>query len=398
MNIGNDTPALTDSSRSVLRLIAQRGSITRPKLGEALQLSKPTMSSAIAELSALGLVVSTGSQKGAMGRTAAVYGLGPEAGYVIGIDVGATQVRAVAHTLDGSALASIEERVPRGQNAGVDLVGALIATVAQSIVSAVGDRQQVLRCIAVAVPRVVATQPLHLNKRRPPEAVLEPLRRAFDCPVIIENNVNCAALGELLYGVARHRDTFVFLQVGLRIGTGIVLDGQLFRGFNGAAGEVGRMPFPWSPSDAPAREGIEDYLRSDALIERCAADWPEREGPPPSSAQELFELAEAGSGYAQLWVDRHGADIGRLIAGLVGILDPGFIVLGGGVGHNPLLLPEAQRVARELTWNTELATSTLGQNGTVLGAMQLAADYGLGLILGEARHPSVVLRPISASR
>src|SRR3978361_2269276 len=103
MIIHNDTASLTESSRSVLRLIARRGSITRPKLGEALQLSKPTMSAAIADLSALGLVVSIGSQKGAMGRTAAVYGLGPEAGYVVGIDVGATQIRAVAHTLDGNA-------------------------------------------------------------------------------------------------------------------------------------------------------------------------------------------------------------------------------------------------------------------------------------------------------
>ena len=378
----------------VLRLIAQRGAVTRPKLGELLNLSKPTMSAAIAELSALELVAGAGSQKGPMGRTATVYGLGPQAGYVIGIDAGATQVRAVAHTLDGAHLASIDERIPGGQNASVEIIARTIATVAQSIVSAVGERQQVLRCIAVAVPRIVATQPLHLNKRRPPDAVLEKLRRSFDCPVIIENNVNCAALGEQLYGVARQRETFMFLQVGVRIGLGIVLNGQLFRGANGAAGEAGRLSFPWSADARPAREGLEKYLASDALIARCAAAWPLAEGPPPASAQELFQMAESGSAAAQHWVDRHGADIGRLVASLIGILDPGFVVLGGGVGRNPLLLPEAQRVARELTWATEIANSTLGQTATVLGAMHLAADYGLSLILGDARHPAVVLQPL----
>jgi predicted NBD/HSP70 family sugar kinase len=382
----------------VLRLIAQRGAVTRPKLGEILNLSKPTMSAAIAELSALGLVAGAGSQKGPMGRTATVYGLGPQAGYVIGIDAGATQVRAAAHTLDGAHLASIDERIPGGQNASVEIIARTIAAVAQSIVSAVGERQQVLRCIAVAVPRIVATQPLHLNKRRPPDAVLEKLRRSFDCPVIIENNVNCAALGEQLYGVARQRETFIFLQVGVRIGLGIVLNGQLFRGYNGAAGETGRLSFPWSADARPAREGLEKHLASDALIARCAVAWPPTEGPPPASAQELFQMAEGGSATARLWVDRHAADIGRLVASLIGILDPGFVVLGGGVGRNPLLLPEAQRVARELTWATEIANSTLGQTATVLGAMHLAADYGLSLILGDARHPAVVLQPLPPRR
>ena len=71
------------------------------------------MSASIAQLSAQGLVESTGFHKGAMGRTAAVYGLGPAAEYVIEIDLGSAEIRAVAHTLDGKPLATIEARVPR---------------------------------------------------------------------------------------------------------------------------------------------------------------------------------------------------------------------------------------------------------------------------------------------
>ena len=86
--------ALTDSSRAVLRALATHGPITRPQLGALLALSKPTMSAAVAELGALGLVASVGRQEGTVGRRASIYGLGPAAGYVIGIDVRSALVRA----------------------------------------------------------------------------------------------------------------------------------------------------------------------------------------------------------------------------------------------------------------------------------------------------------------
>src|SRR4029077_6382745 len=96
------TPPLPESSRAVLRLLAAQGPITRPKLGAILELSKPTMSAAVSELSKGGLAPRFGPHKAPRGGPAKIYGLGPAAGYVIGIDVGEAQVRAVAHSLDDS--------------------------------------------------------------------------------------------------------------------------------------------------------------------------------------------------------------------------------------------------------------------------------------------------------
>ena len=388
-------PSLTESSRAVLRVLATQGPITRPRLGTILDLSKPTMSAAVSELSMAGLVAAFGSQKGATGRTATVYGLGPAAGYVIGIDVGEAQVRAIAHGLDDAPLATIEERIPRRGKATIEEVGDVIVSVAKAVILAVAKKHTVLRSVAVAVPRIVSIHRLGQNKRKGPEAALGPLREHINAPIILENNVNCAALGEFHYGTAKNHDVFSYLQVGVRIGLGIVANGKLFRGYNGAAGEIGRLPFPWSPTETPVREGLEQYLGSNALIQRCAQDWPADAGEPPASAKELFDMAEAGSPHAQQWVARHAGDIGRLVAACIGVLDPGLIVLGGGVGQNPLVLKEVQRVARELTWPTEIAASALGAHGTALGAARLAADYGLGLILGENRQPAVVLPPLS---
>jgi predicted NBD/HSP70 family sugar kinase len=347
------------------------------------------MTAVMNELGALGLVEPIGSQQGAMGRSAAVYALGPAAGYVIGIDVGVAQVRAMAQGLDGSALAAVELKIAKQQRATIEEVAAVVDEAAKAAILAVGARGTVLRSIAVAVPRIVSRNRLGQNKRRGPEAVLQRLRQSVDAPIMLENNVNCAAFGEMHNGVAKGREIFIFLQVGVRIGLGIVIGGKLFRGFNGAAGEAGRIPFPWSTRDMPEREGLEQHFGSDALMERCIAGW--SKGEPPATARELFDRAGQGEEEALLWVRRHAADIGRMVAGFIGCFDPGLVVLGGGIGQNPLILEEVRHVSRELTWATEIANSSLGSNGTVLGATRLAADYALATILGETPDAAVVL-------
>lgn len=384
-------PSLTESSRSVLRVVASSGPITRPRLATILNLSKPTMSAVMSELGALGLVASIGSHQGAMGRSATIYALGPAAGYVIGIDVGVAQVRAVAQGLDGTPLATVELAIAKQQRATIEDVATVVDEAAKAAILAVGSRSRFLRSIAVAVPRIVSRNRLGQNKRKGPDAVLQRLRQSVDAPILLENNVNCAAVGEMRNGVAQGRDIFLFLQVGVRIGLGIVIGGKLFRGFNGAAGEAGRLPFPWSPTEVPEREGLEHYFGSDALMERCLAGWPQSAGEPPATARELFDRAQQGEKQALLWVNRHAADIGRMVAGFIGFFDPGLVVLGGGVGQNPIMLEEVRHVARDLTWATEIAVSSLGVNGTVLGATRLAADYALAEILGETPDATVVL-------
>lgn len=387
-----EIPNLTDSARAVLRVLAAHGPVTRPKLGAMLDLSKPTMSAAVSELSELGLVASRGLERGAIGRTATIYGIGPGAGYAIGVDVGAAQVRAVAYSMDGQPLSAAEEPIPEAKSSHPDDVGAIVLSVTHATMGKVGKSFRALRAVAVAVPRIVSND--RFDRPGGPSAVLGLLRRDVEVPIILENNVNCAAIGEMHYGAAQGHQTFAFLQVGVRVGLGFITEGRLFRGAGGAAGEIGRMPFPWSVSETPYREGLEHYLGSRALIERCRVGWPLQEGAPPDSAKDLFARAREGSASALAAVERHAADIGRLAAGCIGMLDPGLIVLGGGVGRNPLMTENVERVAAELAWPTRIAVSSLGDGGTALGAMKLAVDYSLGLMLREGRHPAVVLPPL----
>ena len=314
---------------------------------------------------------------------------------MIGIDAGSTRARALARSLDGRTLAEAEEELPRRQRRVSAEMAAAAGEVAGRLTRAVGEACGPLRAVAVALPAIVSPAPPPAG-RDGVGTFLARFRAPPEVPLLIENNVNCAAIAELHHGAARGRASFAYLQVGVKIGLGIVAGGRLFTGAGGAAGEVGRLPFPWSEDQAPRREGLEDHLGSEGLVRRCGRDWPAEEDPPPRTAAELFARAAAGSGHARRCVERHAADIGRLVAACVGILDPGLVVLGGGVGQNPVLLEGVRRVVDELAWPTEIATSLLGSEGTVLGAVRLAAEHGIRLVLEADRHAVPSPRPVAA--
>ncbi|HZE47914.1 MAG TPA: ROK family transcriptional regulator [Jatrophihabitantaceae bacterium] len=371
---------LPDSARAVLRALATAGPATRPALGDALGLSKPTMSTVIAELTRLDLVAEQGSSRGATGRSAVVYSLAATAGHVLGVDVGATRVRVSAHNIDGQQLASAEQRVsqrrhnvtPASVRAATDLVAKVRAKI--------GDTAGPLRDVVVATPTVPSHDVGDSLLVDGVEGLPTALGLPDDVPVIVENNVNCAAIAEHRTGAARDQSLFAYLQVGVKIGAGVVIDGKLLRGAHGAGGEVTWMPFPWSSSVAPRRGELEDYLGSDALMQRAHQAWPAAAGPAPTDAEALFAAAGRGDAAARRLVDAHSRDIARLVVGVMSVVDPGLVVLGGGVGQNPLVLPEVRRVVRALAWNTEITTGALGEQATVLGAVHVAISRSLDRI------------------
>lgn len=369
---------LPESARAVLRALVTDGPATRPQLGQALDLSRPTMSVAMAELAKLDLVAEQGSTRGATGRSAVVYCIAPAAGHVLGVEVASTRVRVAAHSLDGTQIASREEKMsPRRRRVTASATSTAVE-LAKKVRADVGNRFGPLRDVVVAAP----TKPIDeaheaVASLRIDGADLGALPVPDDVPVIVENNVNCAAIAEHRIGVARGQRTFAYLQVGVKIGVGIVVDGKLLHGAHGAAGEVSMLPFPWSESEKPQRAGLETYLGSDALMERCAASWPASAGAPPKDAEALFTAAVRGDLPARRMVDRHARDIGRLAVAVLGVIDPGLVVLGGGVGQNQLVLPEVRRTLRDLAWDTEVTVGALGDRATVLGAVHIAISHTL---------------------
>ncbi|MFE0018628.1 ROK family transcriptional regulator [Mesorhizobium sp. NPDC059054] len=376
--------SLTGSAKSMFRLLAARGASTRPQLGEVLGLSRPTLSAAIAELEDAGLARKVGELQGALGRKASVYRPGLNAGHVIAVDAGSTHIRLRVSSIDRRLLHSRIYRLPSSQ---FFLGEEISRAVAEEVAAALAEADPAwgpLQAIGIALPaRVVGPQGDAKATRQ--QAIFSCFEPPADIPVVLENNVNCAAVAEHSNGIAQDHETFAYVQIGFKIGMGIMLAGKLLRGRNGAAGEISHLAFPMANGMRPIPGEIEHYMGTEALIQRVAGEWPQSAGAPPADAADLMERAAKGDAAARAHVERHAEDIGAIVASCVSMVDPGLVVLGGGLGANPLILPTVHEVANRLSYPVEVRTSSLGQDATVLGIEKLATEHAVNLILGEAK-------------
>lgn len=363
---------MTDSARAVFRRLSGQGPTTRPLLSQQLGLSRPTLSAAMVELTRYGLVQTNGASRGHTGRSAAVYSLAPEAGHVLVVELGASRVRVEAHSLDFTRIASAERRLDRYRRTVTRSMVDQAAGLLHEVRPGVGDGRGPLRDVVIVTP----TLPSALNAPgRRPEGVGQ-LAEAFELPAevsyLVENNVNCAALAEHRVGAAAGVSNFLYLQVGVKIGAGIVINGELHAGAHGAAGEVALLPFPWSPGSKPRRLALEHFLGSDELMKRCRGRWSDAGTRAPRTAAALYALAAAGHPLATELVREHAENIGMLAAAAMSIVDPEVVVLGGGVGQNELMLRGVRTTAERLAWDTDIRTGALGDRASIIGAVHLA--------------------------
>jgi predicted NBD/HSP70 family sugar kinase len=191
--------------------------------------------------------------------------------------------------------------------------------------------------------------------------LLTPLEARVDAPVVLDNNVNLAALGERWRGHARGVSTFAFLAVGAGIGMGLIHNGEPVRGAHGAAGEVAYLPLA-------AEAGGYGIL---AAV-KARRSWP---GVRPANVAELFEQAAAGVPAACELVEAEAHQLGLTIACTAAVFDPELVLLGGGVGSNALLLPMVRETVRAfIPFAPRVETSALGEMASLTGAVFVALD------------------------
>ena len=365
---------LPASARSVMRTLYANGPSTRPKLVRELQLSKPTMSAAMAELLKLELVQEDGVSWGDEGRRAVEYSAAPAVGHVIAIELGATAVRVAAHRLDGHRLALLERQLPSGGRTVEPASVAAGAALLTELRAGLPDNGPLLDLVVAAPTKPAAAEGPDGRRIDGMDEFGAALRLPDRVPWTLENNANCAAVAEHRLGVARGRNSFCYLQVGVKIGAGILLDGRLLSGARGGAGELAVLPFPWDTRLTSRRSALEDHLGAPALMRRCAENWPAADGPVPADVPALFQAAADGVRPALRLVDQHARDIGRLVVAVMAVVDPGLFVLGGGVGQNQLMLPQVRATVQELAWDVEITTTAMGDHATVLGAAHVAIE------------------------
>ncbi|MGH2872369.1 MAG: ROK family protein, partial [Solirubrobacteraceae bacterium] len=231
---------------------------------------------------------------------------------------------------------------------------------------------------------------------------VEVIRDRLAIPMLVENNVNLAAVGEKWFGLARGVSTMVFISVGAGIGMGIVIDDQVVRGAHGAAGEIGYLPLVGDPFDPRHRlhGGLEDEIGAAGIV----AAFNDRRGdgePELSAVHEVFDHAAHGNPGARAIVDDVARRLGTAIAAVCAILDPELVVLGGGIGSSPLLLPPVRGAAASLVPITaRIETSLLGDRAALQGAVAVALHSARASLLsaGGAAQPSRTPPLLAAQR
>ncbi|MGZ4632465.1 MAG: ROK family protein, partial [Actinomycetes bacterium] len=222
--------------------------------------------------------------------------------------------------------------------------------------------------------------------------VREMLTREHGCPAVVDNDVNIMAIGERYGGVAHSVDDFLFVKIGTGVGCGIVVDGKVYRGVSGSAGDIGHIRVEdegpvcacgntgclesFFSGAALAREAMEAARsgRSFALADRLAEAG-------TLTAADVAAAAGAGDPVAVQLVRDGGRRLGFLLAGLVSFFNPGMVVIGGGVaaglGH-PLLAEVRSVVYRRslplATGNLPIVLSEMGSEAGVVGAARLISD------------------------
>ena len=375
----------------LLKLLRDGGRRSRAELGEAVELSKSKVAVELDRLVELGLVAGQGLAASRGGRRSHLVGLAEHIRFV-GIDIGATSIDVAVTDGELRLLAHLSEPSDVRQGPKIvlqqalDLLDKLRADGAALDVHGVG----------VGVPGPVSQRegapvmpPIMPGWNRFP--VRDTLAAAVGAPVMVDNDVNIMALGEQHAGTARSVENFLFVKVGTGIGCGIVLEGEVYRGADGSAGDIGHIRIEDAgPTCTCGNDGCLEAFFGGAALARDA-ELAARSGRSPVLAERLAEAgrltavdvgtaAAAGDAAAVALVRGGGRRLGLALATLVSFFNPGLVVLGGGVaglGH-PLLAEIRSVVYRRslplATGNLPIVLSELGDTAGVIGAARLVSD------------------------
>ncbi|MFV2082946.1 ROK family transcriptional regulator [Micromonospora sp. LOL_021] len=375
----------------ILRLLRD-GPCSRAELGDAVGLSRSKVATELDRMIDRGLVETAGPAASRGGRPSSIVRI-PAATRFLSIDIGAS-------TLD-VALTDGELQVVARMTEGTELRQGPTTVIAQALelVTKLAADSGTTRFTGagVGVPGPVSfhegvpvSPPFMPGWHRFP--VREMFSTELGCPVLVDNDVNIMALGEKHAGIARSFDDFLFVKIGAGIGAGIVVGGDVYRGANGCAGDIGHTAVDENgPQCLCGNVGcLEAYFGGAALTRDAVAAA--RAGRSDQLAEQLARIgtltaldvtraAAAGDPVAVGMVRDGGRRVGQVLARLVSFFNPGMVVIGGGLaGMGHALLAEIRGVVYRsslplATGDMPIVLSELGDQAGLTGATRMISDH-----------------------
>lgn len=385
----------------IYREIAAQGGISLRALARAAGLQPATLQGNLRSLAGLGLVEFSEDRK--------KVGINPRYGYVVGIDLGGSHLHFALADFRGEILKDSTIKI-RPEDGPRKMIGQIKQGI-RALAVAPGDAALKggatrkapgrLRAISIGVPSPVDTEHgvvawannlpgwenIHLGHE---------LEKEFHVPIFMENDANMAAIGEHWRGIAKGVANFVFVALGTGIGTGVFVDGKLYHGRTGSAGELFRMNLEWQRWDEefPDTGYFENYVAGLGI----AAEGRKALGAPPHGdaglreerdAYFVFQAHREGNPQATAVLEKIFTLLGVGMSNVVAVLDPDLIVFGGGIakGAPDLMLSIVEkivrRIQREIT--PPFALSSLGDKAQTYGAIRSALGAATSRIAARLR-------------
>jgi predicted NBD/HSP70 family sugar kinase len=362
-------------------VISDSGGITRNQLMTVTGLGRSTVAQRVDALLTRGLVREVPGTLSTGGRPPSMIVFDPSAAYILAADLGVTHARLGLTDLSGTLLQQHHEDIKIAE--GPDAVLPWVIERFDEMLRAEGRSAEQVGAIGVGVPG-----PVEFASGRPVSPPIMPgwdgypiperLQKRFRVPVLVDNDVNIMALGEHLRLWPQTSD-MLFVKVGTGIGCGIVTRGDIQRGAQGAAGDIGHIRLA-GHDDVVCECGnvgcLEAVAGGRALVRAVRLL-----GHEASTSRDVVELVRAHSLDAVRLVRQAGRDIGEVLASLVNALNPEVIVMGGDIagGHEQLFagIREVvyQRSTALATRNLQIVRSELDDQAGVIGAAGMATRH-----------------------
>jgi glucokinase-like ROK family protein len=382
-----DSSFVREANKALVRdLLRDVGLLARAEIARRTNLSRSTVSSIVSELIDSGFVREVGIGQSSGGRRPVLLEFNYNARYIVGCDIGNNHLLGVLANLEGRVLRREEQAIPLGLSwqQTVEKLGGLIEGLSRQSNVAV---EQVLG-IGVGIPAPLA----YHDGRIANQAILarwqgvrigEELSKRLGLPCLIDNDANLGALGEHAWGAGRGCANMAYIKLGTGVGGGLILNGALYRGHFGSAGEIGHITID---ADGPyCRCGNRGCLEAMVSVQVLLAEAADalRAGrhsllqPDKLSVEALVDAARAGDALAVEVLDRAGTAIGVAVAGLVNMLNLPLVVISGGLASagelllGPIRVAVRQRCLPMLAAGLSIVGAQLVQDAVGLGAVRL---------------------------
>lgn len=371
------------NSGSILQTIRDCAPISRADICERLGLAPSTISVITKELQERGLIRECGRATSTMGRRRVLIEINPSGGHFICADLSGSQLNVGVLNLSFERVRTWD--FPMAGRTGEELYDYLASVLKVARDWCVAEGLTVFN-IGIATPGLVepgtgvvveadnlSWHELDLQSR---------LQKAFDCPAWVENDTNTAAYGEYSFGYGKDLSVsnMMYVTIGTGIGAGLILNGNMYAGLTGMAGEIGHVVVAMDgPVCICGNRGCLESIASAQSLIRDYRYMAKLNDEAEMSIERLIELAETDNHVARALVHRAGRAIGLAVGGQVNILNLNS-VLFGGLAHQSSVLFEAisegvdQAVLPKLRNHLDIRKASLGLNATFIGMASLSMD------------------------